>query len=490
MSKDFSGHSNIKKTAVTGIIWKTIEQYGSFFAQFFLQVFLARILEPADYGIIAIANVFIALSNVFIQNGFAIAIVQRKEVDEYDLSSIFWASELIAFFLYIVLYLSAPYIAAFYEISVLTLLIRAMALILFMSGYISIQNALIRRVMKFKDSCFINTFAVIISGLCGVFAAMYGLGVWSLVIQQITVAFITLILSFRIVKWKPMAYFDIVRVKNLLNFGGKVLATSLIDEFFVNYRNLLIGKVYTSSDLSFYNRGQSFPGLILKSINGSISAVLLPVLSKVQDNKDDIRNILKRATSCSAFVIFPILTILYVSSPNIIKLLLTDKWLPAVEFIRIFCIYYATWPIVTLALQTLYAIGKPDVVLRLELLRKILDLATIFITLHMGITAIAIGSASVSVVAMIIYLIPCGRLTGYLIPEQIKDVFPVIMGCFVVAPIVYLVDLLSMPLIISLFMQVLLGGISFCIYARLIHLETLDYIINTAKVFLKRGDLN
>lgn len=478
---------NLKKNVMVGLLWKTTEQYGLLFVQFILQIFLARILEPEDYGIIAVVNVFISLSNVFIQNGFAIAIVQKKKIDDYDLSSIFWTSELIGLLLYVILYLSAPYLASFYNLPILTSLIRVMSLVLFLSGYTSIQNALIRRGMYFKDSCFINTLAISISGVCGILAAIYDLGVWSLAVQQILFAFLTLLLSFFILRWKPMIYFEASRVKKMIDFGGKVLLTSLIDELFVNYRNLLIGKFYTSADLSFYNKGQSFPGLILRSINGALSTVLLPVMAKVQDNKNDVTNILKTSTLCSTFIIFPILTILFVSSPNIIELLLTDKWLPAVIYLRIFCFYYATWPISTLNMQTLYAVGRPDMVFKLEVIRKVLDLLVILLTLNVGVVAIAVGSAAVSMFALIIYLIPCGRITGYFITEQIRDIFPNIIGCLLISPIVYIVGRLATSPMISLLLQLLFGCVSFYFYARFFHIKSLDYIVKAMKSSLKRG---
>lgn len=483
MSKEILKKNDIKKDAITGFFWKTIEQYGFFLAQFFLQIFLARILEPNDYGIVAIANVFIALSNVLIQTGFATAIVQRKTIDNYDISSIFWASELIALLLYVVLYFFAPCVGAFYDIPILTLLIRVMSLTFFMNGYISIQNALIRRNLMFKDSFFINSLAVAISGLCGIVSAVYGLGVWSLVIQQITFSFLTIVLSVRIVHWKPMLYFKFLRVKGMLNFGAIVIAKSLLDELFVSCRSLLVGKIYTSADLSFYNRGQSFPGLILKGINGSISAVLLPTMSKIQENKNDVKKLLRRSISCSAFFMFPILTIIFVSSPNIVTVLLTDKWLPAVIFIRIFCIYYATWPIITLNQQTLYALGKPDIVFRLSVVGQILNFIVLLITLNIGVVSIAIGAAVVSGVVMVICMINCGRLTDYSIIEQINDICPIIMGCLIILPILYFVDLLIGDSMLALLIQLFLGCASFYLYARLLRLESFDYILKQLKGF-------
>lgn len=319
-----------KNTIISSLFWKLMERGGTQGIQFVVQIILARLLLPEDYGIIALVIIFTSIANVFVQSGLNTALIQKKDADEADFSSVFYLSLLMACLIYIVLFLAAPFIAAFYKIPEITPVFRVLSITLFFGAFNSIQNAVVARNLEFKKLFFSSTGAILISGTVGIYMAYTGFGVWALVGQQISnQLFVTLILWFT-VKWRPQLLFSLERVKALFSFGWKLLVSALIDTVYRDLRSLIIGKMYNPAMLGFYNRGQQFPSLIVSNINGSIQSVMLPVLSSQQDNRPRVKDMMRRAIVTSSFIIFPMMVGLAVTAEPLVKILLTDKWLPCV----------------------------------------------------------------------------------------------------------------------------------------------------------------
>lgn len=480
---------NKRNTVIKGLAWKTIEQYSVLGIQFVLQIVLARMLSPKDYGLISIVTIFINISNIFIQKGFAIALVQKKEVDETDLSSVFYCTFCVAGILYLSIFFAAPGIAGFFQIPELILLLRYMAMVLFIGAINSIQNSILQRRMKFQLAFKASFIAVIMSGASGIICAVKGLGVWALVVQQFTYNIFVMIILFSGIKWYPKLKFSMSKLSSLMSFGWKVLASNLADEIFNEIRSLVIGKKYTSESLAFYTRGKQFPQLLMKSINGSIQTVVLPVLSKEQDEFNTLKAIAKRAIITSAFFVFPILAGMAATAPTLVSVILTPKWMPCVIFIQLHCIYYATWPIVTLNMQVLYALGKSDIILKTELIRKILDLVVLMCTLNFGVTAIAWGAASVSILAMFIYLLPMQIILGYPIIQQLKEVIPALILSVIMGISVYLVGFWGNADIKTFIIQIIAGILIYGGLAYLLRFEAMMYILNIVKAeLIKRSN--
>ena len=298
---------DIKKIVVSSLVWKFMERTGAQGIQFIVQILLARILLPQDYGLISLVTIFITIANVFVQSGFNTALIQKKDADEVDFSSVFYLSLGVSIIMYILTFFGAPLVADFYREPELTIVLRVLAITLFLGALNSIQNAVVAKRMQFKKLFFSSLGASLISGVAGIILAYLGFGVWALVFQQIfSQASITIILWFT-VKWRPMIVFSIKRVKGLFHYGSKILASSLINTIYMNLTNLVIGKIYTPEVLGMYNRGEQFPQLIVNNINGSIQSVMLPTLSSEQDNKERIKNIVRRSIVTSSFIIFPAL---------------------------------------------------------------------------------------------------------------------------------------------------------------------------------------
>lgn len=449
------------KSATNGFVWKTMERYGVLGIQFVLQLVLARILEPEVYGVVAIVLMFISFSNVFIQKGFNIALVQRKQVDDNDVSSVFWFSLIIASFFYSVIFLFAPLIAGFFNEQSLTGLLRVMSLSLFPGVYSSIQEAILRRNINFKVVFFASILSVGISGGVAIWLAYKGFGVWTLAVQQLLYSILVVLLQYYQCRWQPKLYFSIQRIRYFWTFGWKVLITSLVDEIFVELRTLVIGKFYAKTDLSFYNRGRQFPNLLINSINGSLQSVLLPRFSSIQDDKKSMGELLQKCVSTTYFVLLPLLVLLGCTAEQFVPLILTRKWMPCVPFLQLFCVYYACYPICTSCAQVLLAKGRSDIVMKVEITRKILDITVLIISFSFGAYYIALGAVAVEVLSVPLYVLPVLKQVDYSFKSQIVELFPVFMFSSVIAVISLSLAKLNIPLFLILMLQC---GISITFY--------------------------
>ena len=336
-----------KTKVVSSLLWKLMERGGTQGIQFIVQIVLARLLLPKDFGAIAIITVFISLAQVFVQSGFSSALIQNKDVNEVDFSSVFYLSLAVAMLLYVVIYFSAPYVATFYTQPILVPVLRVLSITLIIGAFNSIQNAFVARNMLFKRLFLSSLGSITISGIIGIITAYNGWGVWALVLQQLTSHLMATAILFITVKWRPQLLFSFERVKVLFAYGSKLLASALIDTFYRDLRTLIIGRMYTPEMLGFYNRGQQFPNVIISNIDGSIQSVLLPTLSAHQDNIKKVKEMMRRAIVTSTFFIFPMMIGMAIVAEPLVKIVLTEKWLPTVPFLQVFCFTYALMPIHT-----------------------------------------------------------------------------------------------------------------------------------------------
>jgi teichuronic acid exporter len=483
-----SDNKIIKAQVISSLIWKLMERGGTQGIQFIVQIVLARLLLPEDYGLIALVVIFTSIASVFVQSGLNTALIQKKDADEVDFSSVFYLSLLIACLIYIILFIAAPFIAAFYKIPEITPVFRVLSITLFFGAFNSIQNAVIARNLEFKKLFFSSTGAILISGTVGIYMAYTGFGVWALVGQQISnQLFVTLILWFT-VKWRPQLLFSLERVKALFSFGWKLLVSALIDTVYRDLRSLIIGKMYNPAMLGFYNRGQQFPSLIVSNINGSIQSVMLPVLASQQDNRPRVKEMMRRAIVTSSFVIFPAMVGLAVTAEPLVKLLLTDKWLPAVPFLQIFCAVYALMPIHTANLQAINALGRSDIFLKLEIIKKIIGLSILAVTVFYGVYAIALGGALGGIISTFINAYPNKKLLNYSYVEQWKDIMPSLLLSLVMGAVVYSLKWLGMAVWSTLIVQVCVGVILYVGMAWMFKLECFRYLLSTLQgIFISRN---
>ena len=462
-----------------------MERGGTQGIQFIVQIVLARLLVPEQFGTLAIVMVFVNLAQVFVQSGFNTALIQKKDADEEDFSSIFYLSLGIAGILYTIIFVAAPTISVFYRDPILVPILRVLALILFTGALNSIQNAYIARNLMFKKLFKSSVGAIVISGTLGVIAAYFGLGVWALVIQQLTNQVAISVIMWITVKWRPKLVFSIQKVRELFSFGWKLLASSLLNVFYLEIRTLFIGRLYSSSALGFYNRGEQFPKLIVNNINGSIQSVMLPTLSAQQDNKKRAKEMMRRAIVTSSFLIFPMMIGMAVVAEPLVKIVLTEKWLPAVPFLQIFSISYALIPIHTANLQAINAMGRSDIFLKLEVIKKIMGLIILGISLPFGVYAIALGQVVSGFVSTFINAYPNKQLLDYSYKEQWIDIMPSLLISIVMGAIVYSINFLSISAWQILILQIISGAIMYILLAKMFKIESFSYLVATMKQLMK-----
>lgn len=473
--------NSLRLLVLSSLFWKLMERGGTQGIQFIVQIVLARLLLPEDYGIIALVLVFIAIANVFVQSGLNTALIQKKDADETDFSSVFYLSLFIAGLIYIILFFTAPLIAAFYEEAQLIPIFRVLAITLFFGAFNSIQNAVIARRMQFKKLFFSSTGAILVSGTVGIYMAYKGFGVWALVGQQISnQLLVTLILWFT-VKWRPRLLFSFRRVKSLFSYGWKLLVSALINTVYNDLRSLIIGKIFKAEILGFYNRGQQFPSVLVSNIDGSIQSVLFPVLASQQDNRSRVKDMMRRAIVTSSFVIFPMMVGLAVTAEPLVQLLLTDKWLPCVPFLQIFCAVYALMPIHTANLQAINALGRSDIFLKLEIIKKLVGLSILGVTIFYGVYAIALGQVLSGIISTFINAYPNKKMLGYSYNQQWNDIMPSLLLSLVMGAVVYSFKWLGMSVLVTLTVQVCVGVILYTGMAWVFKLEAFEYLTTTMK---------
>lgn len=473
------------KTILAGFIWRFLERVGAQLVSLIVSIVLARLLSPSDYGIIALMTVFTAILQVFVDSGLANALIQKKSADDIDFSTVFFTNLLFCSILYIILFLISPVIARFYGDSNIKHYLRVLGIVVLISGVKNVQQAYVSKKMLFKKFFFSTLGGTIVAGIVGIMMALCGFGVWALIFQQITNIFIDTLILWVTVKWRPKKCFSITRLKQLLSFGWKLLASGLIDTIYSNTTQLVIGKVYSSADLAQYNRGNQFPNLIVANVNTSIDSVLLPSLSNQQDNRERIRSMTRRSIQLAVYVMAPAMIGLAAIGIPLVSLILTEKWLPSVWYMRIFCITYVFYPIHTSNLNAIKALGRSDLFLKLEIKKKIVGVIALLSTMFINIEAMTISLLFTSVAAQIINSSPSKELLNYGYRDQLHDIFPsVVLACFM-GLLVYPIQFFGFSSLLTLLAQIPLGILIYILGSHLLKLEPYIYLLGIIKSLIQ-----
>lgn len=465
----------------SNFIWRFAERCGAQLVTFIVSIVLARILTPSDYGTIALVTVFTTILQVFIDSGLSTALIQKKDADDLDFSSVFYFNFVICIILYLIMFVSAALIADFYKDSSLVSIVRVISLTLIISGVKGVQQSYVSRNMLFKRFFFSTLGGTIFSAVLGIIMAYAGFGVWAIVFQQLSNNAIDTLILWITVKWRPIKKFSWSRLKNLLSFGWKMLASSLLDTVYNNLRNMIIGKLYTSADLAFYNQGDKFPKLIVTNINTSIDSVLLPTMSNEQDNHVRVKDMTRRAIKISTYIMAPLMIGLAFCAKPIVQIVLTDKWLPCVPYLQIFCISYLFWPIHTANLNAIKAMGRSDLFLKLEVIKKIIGMILLLITMNISVMAMAYSLLISGLISQVINSWPNRYLLKYSYIDQIKDVLPNIVMALIMGVFVYFINYLNLSVLVSLMIQIILGGIIYLVLSIFTKNDSFTYLINILK---------
>ena len=469
------------KKILSNFIWRFAERCGAQLVMFVVSVVLARILEPEAYGIIALLTVFTTILQVFVDSGLGNALIQKKDADDVDFSTVFYTNVVFCIVLYALLFLCAPLIATFYRNQSLVSLLRVLGLTIVVSGVKNIQQAYVSRHLMFKKFFFSTLGGTIAAAFAGITLAMRGYGAWALVAQQVVNVTIDTAILWIIVKWRPKRIFSIQRLKSLFFYGWKLLISGLLDVGYNNIRQLIIGKLYTSSDLAYYNSGKQFPCFIVENINSSIDSVLFPVMSSVQDNRENVKQMTRRSIKVSVYIMAPMMIGLAFIADSIVTLILTDKWLECIPYLRIFCITYMFLPMHTANLNAIKAMGRSDLFLKLEIMKKCVGMILLFSTMWFGVKVMAYSLLVSNVTSQIINSWPNKKLLNYGYMEQLKDILPSIILAILMGACIYPVAALKIPVILTLLLQVILGMLIYVVGSILLKLSSFQYIYSLIK---------
>ncbi|MCC8111770.1 MAG: lipopolysaccharide biosynthesis protein [Ruminococcus sp.] len=478
--------NQIKIKTLSNMIWRFAERCGAQGVAFVVSIVLARLLTPTEYGTVALITVFTTIFQVFVDSGMGNALIQKKNADQLDFSSVFYFNIVMCVVVYAILFAIAPLIASFYDDPSLTPMVRVVGLTIIIAGLKNIQQAYVSKHLLFRKFFFSTLGGTIVAGVVGIAMAYLGFGAWAIVTQQVINVFIDTCILYITVRWRPTKQFSLKRLKQLFGFGWKLLASSLLDTVYNNLRSLIIGKLYSSDDLAYYNKGKQIPNLFITNINNSIDSVLFPVMSQEQNDVTRVKSMLRRSIKTSVYILAPLMMgIAFVAEP-LIRLLLTEKWLSCVFFLRIFCITYMFYPIHTANLNAIKAMGRSDLFLKLEILKKIVGMAAVLISMWFGVKAMALSLLVTSLLSQLINSWPNRRLLDYGYLSQLKDILLGILLAVFMGGCVFPITLLDLPDILTLVIQVILGAAIYIGGSRLLKLEEFYYVLDMIKSMMKK----
>lgn len=479
---------NKKTSVMSGLFWTFGERITAQLVSLVVSIILARLLSPDHYGIISIITVFITLCNVFVSSGMGSAVVQKKDATEEDFNTCFIIGLTVSIFLYIIIFLASPYIAKFYNMKELCLVMRVMGIRIIIASLNNIQHAYIQKQMQFKKFFFATLVGTIVSAIVGIILAYNGAGVWALVAQYLTNTVIDTIVLLFVGGWIPKLQFKLSKAKKIFSFGSKVLITNLVSTLEGNIRSLIVGKVFGPSDLAYYDQGNKYPSLLVTNVNNSINKVMLPAFSKKQDNLDELKKLLRQSIRVGVYILAPLLIGFAAISDNFIRFLLTDKWIACIPYIQIFCIVYLTRPLETSCHQALLAIGKSDIVMKIIVTINAIAIVTLLVAIFVfkSVFLVAIGSLLSSLISIFLFMIMSWKKMNYSPKEQLNDIGSSLIISIIMGLIVYFIGKTKINVLVLLIVQIIVGGLIYFVLSVFTKNESYDYIRNKLFNIIKK----
>ena len=473
---------SIKSKTTNGLIWAFLDTAGGQIIHFFIVLFLARILLPEEFGLVAMLTIFIAISSSLIDSGFGAAIIQKQNVTPLDECSVFYLNIFVGFTLTFILWLLSPVISNFYEIPELKLILKVISLSLIIDSFGIIHYTLLKKKIMFNYLAKVSLFSSLFSGLIGLLMAYYGFGVWSLVLYTISNKFFRLILYWIYNDWRPSLLFSLESIKSMAKYGSNILGVGLINTFFKNIYLLIIGKIFGPADLGFYQRALSIQQMPSTNISGVINRVTFSVFSTMQDDRDTLKKVFIKFIKSTSMLIFPIMVGLFICAKSLIIFLLTEKWVPSVQYIQLLCFIGITYPISMLNLNLLKSIGNSGLYFRLEIFYKFLILLAILFTYNKGLYNMVIGQV---IAYNIIFLTNCffvGKILKYNVNNQIVDLLPTLLISISMGVIIYLFEYFDLFYGNTLLIFQVITGIIFYVFICVIfRIESFFQIISLIK---------
>lgn len=417
---------SLKQKTVRGVSWSFVEQILARGVNFVIGIILARLLSPTEYGLVGMLGIFIAISQLFIDGGLTSALIRTKNPSEKDFSTVYIINMGLSVVFYFLLFFAAPLIADFYKQPLLKPLARAIALVFVIGSISSIQGTLLTIRVDFKTKTIISLASSIISGVTGILCAYKGLGVWALVAQTLTSAATASILTLLFVRWIPKLVFSKDSFNRLFSYSSKLLAASLVSTIYDNAYPLVIGKRFTAADVGQFSRAGQFPGIANGTITGALNRVAFPVLSQIQDDDERLLRVYEKYIQLSSFILFPVLMGLCGCARPLVSVLLKEQWLECIPLMQILCFSVITNGITTINLNLLYVKGRSDLVLRLEVIKKSIAFAILFVSMFFNVKVMCYGQVLYSFIALYLNTHYTKQILGYSFFQQVKTLLPYI----------------------------------------------------------------
>lgn len=470
-----------KVEVIKSLLWKLLEKCSVQGVSFIVTVILARILSPDEYGIVAIVTIFLHFSNILIEGGFSTALIQKKGYDNKDFSTIFYFSLATATIIYAILFVSSGAIASFFNVPQLIPIIRVLGITVFFCAINSIQKAYVSKKLLFKKMFYSSLVAAVISGGIAIFLASNGWGVWALVYYSLISQTLMTAVMWFFVKWRPILTFSKDSFKKLFSFGWKIMTTHVIISIFANIRSIIISKFYTATMLAYFDKGKQLPALAMENINSSIQAILFPVFSEAQDDKSKVKRMIRRSIRTNCLFIFPMMVALVVMAETLVVTIYTEKWIMMVPYVQIFAISYILMPMQLANIEAIKSLGYSDITLKLEIIKKIIEVAILVISSIMGVLAIAWGVVIYNFICLFINLFPNTKLLNYSFKEQLQDFVPQLLTAISMGVCIFLTTYIPVDNIILLLIQFIVGILSYFLICKSSRMESFEYVYKSIR---------
>jgi len=462
---------NLRHKATTAFIWSFIESLGLHGVRFVTGIVLARLLLPEQFGLIGMLAFFIAVAQSFLDSGFGAALIQKHQATATDTCSIFYFNIVVGLAAAALLCLVAPWIAAFYNQPILTPLTRALSLIIVINSFSLIQSTILTKQINFKIQTKVSLVASVLSGIIGVSLAAAGFGVWSLAVQQISGTFFQTVFLWFLNSWRPALTFSLKSLREMFSFGSRLLTSGLLNEIFDNMYLLVIGKLFSAADLGFFTRAKSLEELPSHTLSGMVGRVTFPVFSTIQDDPVRLKRGVQKALTFLTLVNFPMMIGLAVIARPLVLVLLTEKWAEAIRYLQLLCFLGLLFPVHLINLNLLKALGRSELFLRLEIIKKFLIVINIAVTWRWGISAMIFGMIAMSIISYYLNSYYTRVLIGYPIREQLRDLSSCLIMAVLMGMAVYAAGMLPLPNNWSmLFVQIIIGIVTYVCLCRLFRL--------------------
>ncbi|HAT4212229.1 TPA: lipopolysaccharide biosynthesis protein [Clostridium perfringens] len=483
------GTDALKKKTLTGLFWTFTEVISNQGIQFLIQIFLARLILPEEFGLIGMITVFIAISNSIIDSGFSNALIREKEVNQNDYSTVFYFNLITAIVIYVILYFSSPMISVFFAQPKLSLILRVLAITIIINAFGIIPRAILTRKINFKAQMIINISSSLVSGFIAIILAYKGFGIWSLVFRTIIMQFMQALMLSIVNKWRPSLVFSKNSFEKLFGFGWKLLVSGLIDTIYNNLYYMVIGKMYSASDLGYYTNAQKLRDIAATSISTAVQKVSYPVLSCMQNEEEVLKNMYKKIIKSSVYITFPVMFGLAIVARPLILILFGDNWSKSIIYFQILCLAGMLYPLHAINLNILQVKARSDLFLKLEILKKCVSIILIAIAIlsKWGVIGLIWMQVVSSVISFFINSYYSKSIIGYSTLNQMKDILPILIITLFMGITTYFIGTFVPNYnFIKILIQISFGSVFFIVISYMFKIKEFFSILDIMKKIFKK----